>query len=254
MATLLDTIRGNLTQQAAQPQVGMADEGEKVRKLLGAKTGKGASQASSSIAQSNLAEGAAVDQTRQGQEQLAQQGQVQAVQIGQQQAGLQEQERQGREQVNLQQRANTLQNAVQTDQLLNDLSRDQASLDLDKDSARLEQVAQNLAFQDRKYVDQLQQVGERNRLDDSLAFKKELANAVFKDNIDILSEDIIMKAAAAKDVREFNKIMAQQGLFDMIAVNNANMANAKQRGMYEGLGQVASAGAQAYAASGSKEE
>ena len=250
MATLLEKIRGNLSQQATQPKAGMEDQGEKVRKLLGAKTGKASSQAGSQIGQSNLAEASAVDQTRLGQDQLAQEGQVQAQQIAQQEQGLQNQETLGREKIDLQQRANELQNVTQTEELLNNLQRDRDSLDLDKDRARLEQLAQNLAFEDKQYVDQLQRAGEVNRLDDSLEFSKQLARSTFSDNLDILNEDLAQKAATAQSMRAYDKVLTRSRLADMLKTGQMLDDSAAQRARYESLGSLVSAGAQAYSAFG----
>lgn len=237
MASLLETIRGNLSQQAAAPKAGMQDEGEKVRKLLAAKSGNVAGMRQG-VAQSNLGEAAAVDQTRLGQEQLAQQGQIQAQEIGQTEQKLQQQDSQARQQINLQQRANTLQNTIQTEELLNGLERDRAGLDMEKDRARLEQTAQNLAFQDKKYIDQLQRAGEVGRLNDSLSFQRELTKSIFKENTDLLSQDIANQAAMAKDRRAYDKVLMGTRLADMLARGKMDDAAAANVGKYQALGTI----------------
>jgi len=244
MASLLDTIRGNLSQQATE-QLGMTDEASRIRKLLGARSGKAASQVAPEVASSNLGEAAALDQTRAQSQQLAQAGQLQSAEIEQTQRGLAEQERQGQERIDLQQKANTLQNKIQTDQLLNDLSRDKASLNLDRDKAKLEQVSQNLAFQDKQYVDRLQREADMKGLQSRLAFNEELSRAIFSDNLDILREDMAQKAANAADSRLWDKSLASQKLVDMINADYAAGQAEAKRSRYEAAGKMVSAGSQA---------
>jgi len=249
MASLLDTIRGNLGQQSAQ-QAPMTNETERVRKLLGAKTGKAVSQADPNIAQSNLAEQAAVDQTRLGQQQLATQGQMQQQELAQTQQGLQQQEQIQRANIDLQAKANTLQNRVQTDQLLGDLSRDRASLDLDKDRAKLEQLSHNLALQDKQYIDNLQRMGQVNRLDDELSFKEQLTKAVFQDSTDLLNEDLARRAVDAQSARDWNMYLAKNNLAYLLSRDARQTKAANEAARWSAGSQILGAGIQAATSAG----
>lgn len=241
MATLLDTIRGNLGRQATQ-QAPMTDEGERVRKLLGAKTGKASTQAAPDVAQSNLAEASMVDQTRMGQQQLAADAQIQSQQLAQTQQGLQQQEQVQRAGLDLQQKANTLQNKIQTDQLLGDLSRDRSSLSLERDKSKLEQLSHNLALQDKQYVANLQRMGEMNRLNDGLQFREEMTKTIFADNNSLLSENLARDAARAQSARDWNQYLAKNNLAYIIDMDKRQTRAANEAAKWSAGGQILGAG------------
>lgn len=248
MASLLDTIRNNLGAQATQ-QAGMTGQTGLTTSLLNAKSGKQVQPGD--VASSNLGEASAVDQTRLGQQQLAQQGQLQSAQIASTQQGIQQQEQTGRAANTLQQRGNQIQNQVQTNQLLQQVSQDKATLGLDKDNAALEQLGQNLALQDKQYVDQLNNAGQMNRLNDQLSFQTNLQKSVFADNIDLLNQDITEKAATQQDMAALSKSLAGTRLVDMINADYAQGKAAQTQSRYAALGKIGGAGAMAAAGSGS---
>lgn len=245
----MDIIKGNLGKQATQ-QAPMTDEGERVRKLLGAKTGKAGSQAASGVAQSNLAEASAVDQTRLGQGQLNMEAQMQGQQLAQTQQGLEQQEQTQRAGIDLQQKANTLQNKVQTDQLLGDLSRDKSALSLERDKSKLEQLSHNLALQDKQYIDNLQKMGQMNRFDNELTFKTEMTRTIFSDSNDLLNEDLSRRAFDAQSSRDWNEYLAANNLAFLLDTSKNQAKAANEAARWSAISGLASAGAQAYAAGG----
>lgn len=251
MATLLDTIKSNLGKQTIQ-QAPMTDEGERVRKLLGAKTGKAVSQADPNIAQSNLAEGSMVDQTRLGQQQLAADTQMQSQQLAQTQQGLEQQEQIQRAGIDLQAKANTLQNKIQTDQLLADLSRDRSSLSLERDKSKLEQLSHNLALQDKQYIDNLQRMGEMNRLNDGLQFREEMTKTIFADNNSLLSDNLARDAARAQSARDWNQYLAKNNLAYIIDMDKRQTRAANEAAKWSAGSQIVGAGIQ-YATSRKKD-
>lgn len=248
MASLLDTIRNNLASTSSQ-QAGMTGQTQQAASLLNAKSGK--QVAPGDVSQSNLGEASAVDQTRLGQQQLAQQGQLQGAQIASTQQGIQQQEQAGRAANTLQQRGNQMQNQVQTNQLMQQVSQEKATLGQAKDQAALEQIGQNLALQDKQYVDQLNNAGQMNRLNDQLNFQTSLQKSVFADNIDLLNQDITQKAATQQDMASLSKSLAGTRLVDMINMDYAKGKAAATQSRYAAVGKIAGAGAMAAAGSGS---
>lgn len=185
MATLLDTIRQQ-TGALAGTQAPITDTTGQVQGLLRAKSGK----AVGGEAGSNLGEQAAVSDT---QTQL----QAQAPQIAaQQQATDIAAQRQTNDfqaqQAGITQakKFDTAENQVKVQQLMSGLARDKDTLDVDKDKSRLEQTAFLLSMQDKQYVSALQDIGNKQRLDNAAQFQQEQQKLAFGSSLDLLKQQI----------------------------------------------------------------
>jgi hypothetical protein len=236
---LLDTIRNNLA-TAAQP-VAAQDNTLQARKLLGAKTGKASSQQAAPI--SSLQEASVQDQTRAGQQQLASESLIQQQQLGQQQQQLEQQDRLQKQDLELKTRAQSLQNTIQTDQLLNDLSRDKAGLNLERDRAKLEQLSHNIALQDKKYVDNLVQAANVEGLQDDIKFREALNRAAFQDSQNLLKANFREQAITAQSMRDLEESFARTRLADMLDMSRQGLKAEQRQVLYSGIGGAGAAAA-----------
>lgn len=237
MASLLDTLRNNMT-QPAQKQ-GVSDTTNLAATLQRAKSGKAVAPG---MAMSNLGEQAAVQATNAELGQAQQQGQLAAVGAEQQAENIASQGQQQITEVGQQRTGNQIQSRLQTNQLFNELESSGKELDLQKDRAKLEQLATNLALQDKKYVANLQQEGAKKRLNDKTAFADEVARTSLGNGLDIFKQQLGNKSIAGASNREFSKALAEMDI-------NAAMEMAKQSAKaqstaqkYGALGGLASAG------------
>lgn len=246
---LLDTIKQQL-QSPLQGQVGVAPGGhtQTVRQLLQAKTGKAAAP-SVGPRQSALQEKAAEAQTQAGQQQLGLRGRIQAEQIGQQQADIAQRTEQQAKQFQEQYQDIQDQFQRQSMQLIDQFERGQKTLKTTKDLADLEQVGFQTRLQNDQYIS-LQEVGKRNRLDNQLEFKKQLAQNVFKDQQELLVNEIAFQRILSADDREFTEELADMDLnYAMQIADNATKA-ASQRQVITGVGDLFSTGLKAGGAMG----
>lgn len=238
--TLLEAIQNNL--QGQQPQA--TDETGKLQSLIRAKSGK--ASGGSAVAEPNLGEQSANNQTAMGLGQVAQQGQV--VQAGQQQAQeqVQQADTMGRAQINQARNFDTVQNKLKTNAILSDLERNKGKVSSAQDQARLEQVGFNLRMQNTQYVDNLQREGAKARLDDNIAFSQQLQASVFGDQQAALEKKYGNQSFLNTSDRDFNKVLGNMDLNFAYDLFKNDMSTAKNKKLYGGLGALTTAGIGGY--------
>lgn len=252
MANLLETIRKNRSALATE-QAPLTDETQRTQELLQAKTGKALGP--SETATSNIAEQVAVGGTQAQIQQLGQQ--LQQQQAAEDIEGLRQtqQERLQRGELDQARKFQTIQTKMETNKLLNELQRDKATLDLEKDKSRLEQTAFLLAMQDKRYVDNLQAVGRRNRFDNQQQFNEELQKQIMGIEVDFLKTKLNQSDILAASDRDFREMLAGMSFADAQAIAQMEMqydqtvAQIKAQLMREGVSaQAAQAAAETQAA------
>lgn len=205
--TLLDIIKTNTGKLASQ-QAPLEDQTQRAQGLMRARSGR----AVGGEAQSNLAEQSAVADT---QSQLAQQAQALTTQQATTDIQAREQElaqEQARARVDQARRFDTIENRTKTQSLLNELERDKASLDLEKDGARLEQAAFLLSMQDKQYVDNLQDIGQRRRLDNDAAFRQEQQELIIGNALELLEQKLGNADILSISDADFRRVLADLSL------------------------------------------
>lgn len=238
---LLDTIRQTSGQLASQKQ-GVTDETAKAAALLRAKSGK--ASAAGPVAASNLGEQQAVAQTNETmQNEVAPQATLQQQSLEQAAAGVEQQEQEQRSTIEQANRFNGIQARIQTTQLLNDMSRRGGELDMQRDGATLQQIATNLRMQNDKYINQLQQEGNRARLDDANAFNEELLRTSLGDSKELLEKQLANKSILAASDREYQKALANMGIEDARALLRASAREQERNAVAGAVGNVAKQGA-----------
>lgn len=241
---LLDTIR-----QSTQKQ-GMTDETQKLQTLLRAKSGRAV--APSSAATSAVQEQAANDATNSQLQQIDSNAYI-ANQAQQQQArGIEQQTANTTAQVEQSRRFNDLQSRIETDKLLSDLERNKGQIDMDRDSARVEQVAQGLRLQNKKYIEDLQRESAKARLLDGNEFQLQLQKDIFGENTDLLKEQLGNKEILDLDDREFNRLLTQMGVDDAWRVHQNELDTQRKRALTSFIGQTPGLVGGAMSAGGSR--
>jgi hypothetical protein len=264
MPNLFDTIQQNKQQLAGQAAPNQ-DQSLRVRDLLRAKSGQSVTENSG---QSNLAEQSAVADTNTQLSGLATSNQIASQGEKLAAAGQEQQIGQQKQAIKQENKFNTVQNNLRTNQLLGELARDKGQLNLDQNKAKLEQTAFLLSMQDKKYTDQLNQIGQRRRLDNQVAFNQELEQVAFKDSLGLLKAKLRTGNVLSSNDRDFARAMSELTIDDALKIaaleskygqEGADMENslaryqagqqasaANQQAMFQGIGQLASTGLSAY--------
>lgn len=104
-------------------------------------------------------------------------------------------------------------NAIQemlnkTSAILQDFEQGKARLDNARDKARMEQALFGMRLANKKYTDQLEIEGRKRRLDNAVQFKEALTEAIFKEEMNLLKDDLSFRRKMAADEREFEKMLA----------------------------------------------
>lgn len=217
MATLLDTLRGDRQQTGIQPAA--PDSTNRLRDILRGRSGKAVVGGGTALA-SNLAEKQATVQAQTSAIPLQQQTALADSAARQQSAAIQQDTAISRSRMEQARRAEGIANSLRTSELLGQLERDRATLDAQKDAAKLEQVAFGLALKDKNYIETLQNVGAAKRLDNELAFRGELAKAVFGQSMDLLEKELGMQNLLDSTDRQF-----REGLSNMNIDHATRMAD-----------------------------
>lgn len=240
MATLLDTLKQNLGQVGQAEAV--ADETGTVKQLLAAKRGIIGPQTALGPRGFSVAEAAAKAPAQQQLAETAQAAQLQATGIGQAAAGQAEEERQRTGQIEMQRQQASLQNKIQTENLLRGLEQNRAALTEDQRKAGMEQVAAQLRLQNDAYITNLQREGNRSRLQDDLAFDEQLKKDIAADNIALLKIKFGNQSALDADDRAFTKALAKIDFATAAAMARENSRFAQTQATIQGLGSVATTG------------
>lgn len=227
MATLLDTIQQN-RQALGATQAPITDQTQTVQNLLRAKTGKAVTPGGGDVAQSNIGEQAAVANTQSQLGALQPQIEMESQKTGLQAQGQQQQQQQQEQQVAQSRRFNTVENKMKTDQLLQGLSQEKGTLDVEKDKAKLEQTAFLLSMQDKSYVDTLNDIGRRRRLDSDVGMKEEMQNMAFGSNVALLKQKLGQDDILQADNRDYQKALASMTVDDAVKVAAMEAQNAER--------------------------
>lgn len=248
MPSLYDVINKNAAQQSSA-QAPMQDETLRTRKLLQAKSGRSLSEATEAPI-SSLQEQSANAATTSGLQQVGQQAQLQAQQLGQAEEQVQQQVGQQQRGIEQQKRFDTIENRLQTDQLLQNLEQSRGKLDVMKDKASKEQIASNLRLQSQEYIDNLQRAAASARLDDAASFQDQLLRDTLGDNESLLRQKLGDNAFLGESEREWKKRLAQMNADSAYDVFKDDLKALKNKAMYEGITGATKGGIGAFSKSG----
>jgi len=91
--------------------------------------------------------------------------------------------------------------------ILQEFEQGKARLDNAKDKARMEQALFGMRLANKKYTDQLAMEGRKRRLDNAVQFKEALTETLFKNELDLLRNNLEFKRKLNGEAREFEKLL-----------------------------------------------
>lgn len=224
--SLLATIQKNSAALAGQ-QAPMTDATQQAQTLLAAKSGKAGVAGTGTV--SNLGEQGSVAATQQ---QLGQQGQAIDAQTtaGDIAARKQQIDTQNQQaQIAQAGRFDTQQNRIQVQQLMQGLAQDKGNLDVQKDGARLEQTAFLLSMQDKQYVNKLQDVGQRQRLDQEANFRIAQQKMAFGSSLDLLKAKLQGQDISSMSQLDFQKTISDMSVQQALQIGDLERQDAQNQ-------------------------
>lgn len=200
------------------------------------------------IAQQGAAQQQAFDLQRQGMTAeanrnlgtLAGQEQMQTVELD---AAKQRKLRSINSQAESQLRALAAQGRMDADDIFADFKRSNQELEFRQDAAQLEQLGTLLALQDRKYIDELNRIGEKRKLYDRSNWEKEKARVIYGETLDSLMRDLNFQRGEDVSNRDYQRQLAQIDIDTAISMAEAAMRDEATRAMWEAGISAASAAA-----------
>lgn len=275
MASLLDRIQ-QVGQQGVQPsQAGIEkivrERGGKAKATTGPAAtglaeqaaitaGKQALQEQSfaerlQAAQLRGQEQAAGEELALGQQKLAQQRQMTEQQMAAQAAGRREELAAGEEEARQRLQAGEARNIqainAKAEQSLRDLAASRnialddifsqfeaSALELEdrRDAAQLEQLAFQMAMQDKAYLQELENVGRTRQLQNDLAMEEEMLRLTFGSNMASMLSEREFQAGYNADQRQFSKDLAQINIDMAIDLAKAATRDEQLRQQYQAIG------------------
>jgi hypothetical protein len=115
------------------------------------------------------------------------------------------------------------QRGIAEDDLFADFRQGTQELEFRKDGAKLEQLAHQLALSDRKYVEDLQQIGQLRRLEDSHQFALESQSLALGQALEDALAQRDLKVDLNASEREFNEWLTNMDVDSAAAILAANM-------------------------------
>jgi hypothetical protein len=219
MANLLDIIRKNRGQLTSDAQVqagAAAGETLRTQELLRAKTGKAVGGGSVPTI-SSLGEKAAIQQSKQAlQQEVVPQIQMQQAADTLGAKAQQEQETQALAGLEQQRQGLVQGQQIREAQLAGQAGRERQALGLEARRAQLEQQAHDLSMRDNRYVQQLQDIGARNRLDNELNFRNEIQSMVLGSNLDLLKSKLGTSDILSMNDRQFKQSLNELSVDDAL--------------------------------------
>jgi hypothetical protein len=243
MASLLDTLRKNLSQVGAAPAAAGEETGQ-VQALVSAKSGQvGARPAPRGR---SIIEAAAQQQTQEQLTGLKEQAAAQS--IGTTQAFAEQEQRQRAAEADItgKKEAGRLEARIKTENLLQDLEMNRGRMSAKEQQAKTELLTATMRLGNKDYTDRLRLEGARNRLDDRLQFEQALAKSIMSENLDIFKKGLVDRQAREASDREYQKELARMNAQDVLAQYRAAARQGATQAQIGAIAETAKTGAAAY--------
>lgn len=127
-------------------------------------------------------------------------------------------------------------------QILTEFEQGSRELDYNKDKAKMEQLGFTMRLSNQQYVDTLQREGKRARLDNALAFKEALQRQVYRDEEDLLANNLDFRKLLAADQRTFENELGQINIDQALAIASAESREANDKAKWSGINDITQGG------------
>lgn len=222
--TLLATIQKNSAVLAGTQAVGTSDT-QAAQQLMAAKSGKSDAAGVGSI--SSVGEQAANSQTQQTlTNSIAPKIEAQQAQTDVQAAQQTAQYNAQASQVAQSRQFDTANNQIQVQQMMQQLSQDKGNLQTQENQQKLEQTSFLLSMQDKQYTQNLQLVGQTQRLDNSANFQEEQQKLAFGSSLTLLQDKLGVQNAMNISQNDYETALSKMSIDQALQVGQAEMNDA----------------------------
>lgn len=242
---LLDDVKKSLQSGFQLPQFG---ESARIKELQQAATGRLVRETGPQTV--SLAEQVAASAAKQQQQEDVLAGKVQAEELSQAEEAQWEDFRQKNKQID-EQILNSRQNMQnKVDNILQEYSQRTGELVFKQESAKTQYALALMRLSNEDYLDKLETEAAASRLHEAASFEWEMTRSIFKDELDLLRNDLEFRSALASDERTFKEYLAEMDADTAIQLAAAEMEAESTLQKYEAWGNLASgatrAGVMAY--------
>lgn len=124
--------------------------------------------------------------------------------------------------------------------ILQEYSQRTGEIQMREDSAKTQFALGMMRLSNDDYLDRLETEGAAARLNDSAAFEWELTQSIFKDELDLLRNDLAFQASMNADERAFKEYLAEMDWETAIQLAEAELESEQTLQRYEAIGDVVS--------------
>jgi hypothetical protein len=135
---------------------------------------------------------------------------------------------------------------------LQQIQQESGRMDEKERANSMELAAFQLRLGNEQYLNDLQQAGRQNRLDDANEFKIELQKQIFADHQDLLKDELAFKEMMALDDADFSRLMSQINIDHAMSMANTAAKQANTRAIFEGIPSLMGMAFQEYGKEGEK--
>lgn len=121
------------------------------------------------------------------------------------------------------------QSSLELDDVFSNFKRSNQELEFRQDAANIEQLGTLLALQDRKYVDELNRIGETRKFYDQKNWNEEKARIIYGDNLNSLLNQLNFNRSEDISNRDFLAQMSNISIDQAVQMANAATADANAK-------------------------
>lgn len=122
--------------------------------------------------------------------------------------------------------------------ILQEYAERTGEIQMREDSAKTQFALGMMRMSNDDYLDRLETEGAAARLNETAAFEWELTQSIFKDELDLLRNDLAFQAAMNADEREFKEYMAEMDLMTALELAQDEAAALQTLAKYEAIGDI----------------
>jgi hypothetical protein len=242
--TLLDILNRGTQTATSQPAAG-AGSTDTLSKLLAARSGRAPSPNATPRGE-NLAESAAIDQTRSGLSDLRKEAAPKIDAVARASADVSQQSAQAQAKLAEQSRRVSQTAALDAQKLLDRAYAERTDLRSAENRGRAEQIGLLIRLSNDRYIDQLQRAGIEARATDEIGFREAYQKTELAGLFDLFGDQAAQKKLLAMDSAAFEEEMGRYSADWEIYFQRLGAKQANSKAMFEGASSLISGGAKAY--------
>jgi len=137
--------------------------------------------------------------------------------------------------------------AIRKNEILESIRQGTMSLDMDKFVAEKEQLGFQIRLENDKYVSSLENEARRAGIVNDATFRTALQEDIWGEEMDLFKDRVSFAEMTSASNRDFERMISNMSLDDAMELARHAIKSESTKGMFEGTGKLASAGAETWA-------